>query len=95
MLEESVNQKIIEQGGNPLAMIVYPVDMDMMHDIKPLAASSHELRHEVAINVLTPSIAWASTFSTRLVDRHSTKREAGCKSNGLQRSKVALATVLW
>ena len=40
MLEESVTQKISEQGGNPLAMMVYPVDMDMTHDIKPLAASS-------------------------------------------------------
>jgi signal transduction histidine kinase len=40
MLEELVNQKIIEQGGNPLAMMVYPVDMEMTHDIKPLAASS-------------------------------------------------------
>jgi signal transduction histidine kinase len=40
MLEELVTQKLTEQGGNPLAMMVYPADMDMGHDAKPLAASS-------------------------------------------------------
>jgi signal transduction histidine kinase len=40
MLEESVNQKINEQGGNRLAMMVYPVDMEMGHEVKPLATSS-------------------------------------------------------
>jgi len=40
MLEESVTQKMSDQGGNPLAMIVYPSDVEMGHEIKPLAASS-------------------------------------------------------
>jgi len=40
MLEESVTKKMSEQGGNPLAMIVYPANMDMGHDLKPLATSS-------------------------------------------------------
>jgi signal transduction histidine kinase len=40
MLEEAVTQKITEQGGNQLAMMVYPVDMEMGHEIKPLATSS-------------------------------------------------------
>jgi signal transduction histidine kinase len=40
MLEESVTQKLSEQGGNPLAMIVYPASMDMGYDLKPLATSS-------------------------------------------------------
>ena len=39
MLEESVTQKMSDQGGNPLAMMVYPGDMDMGHELKPLAAS--------------------------------------------------------
>ena len=40
MLEESVTTKLTDQGGNPLAMMVYPADMDMGHEINPLAASS-------------------------------------------------------
>src|SRR6267378_1929184 len=40
MLEESVTQKINDQGGNRLAMMVYPGDMEMGHEVKPLAASS-------------------------------------------------------
>ena len=40
MLEESINQKLSEQGGNRLTMMVYPADMDMGHEVKPLAASS-------------------------------------------------------
>jgi signal transduction histidine kinase len=40
MLEESVNQKLSDQGGNSLAMMVYPADMDMGHELKPLAAST-------------------------------------------------------
>ena len=40
MLEEMVNQKLSDQGGNPLAMMVYPADMEMGHEIKPLAASA-------------------------------------------------------
>jgi signal transduction histidine kinase len=40
MLEELVTQKMSDQGGNPLAMMVYPADMDMGHEMKPLATSS-------------------------------------------------------
>jgi signal transduction histidine kinase len=40
MLEELVTQKSTDQGGNPLAMMVYPADMDMGHEIKPIAATS-------------------------------------------------------
>jgi signal transduction histidine kinase len=40
MLEESVATKLNDQGGNPLAMMIYPADMDMVHELKPLAASS-------------------------------------------------------
>lgn len=29
-----------DQGGNPLAMMIYPVEMDMGYQIKPLAATS-------------------------------------------------------
>ncbi len=39
MLEEAVAQKMSDQGGNPLAMMVYPVDMDSGYE-KPLAAST-------------------------------------------------------
>jgi signal transduction histidine kinase len=40
MLHELVAQKMSDQGGNPLAMMVYPPDMDMGHEVKPLAASA-------------------------------------------------------
>jgi signal transduction histidine kinase len=40
MLEESVTQKMSDQGGNPLAMMVYPVDMEMGNDVKPIATTS-------------------------------------------------------
>ena len=40
MLEELVNQKMSDQGGNRLAMMVYPADLDGGHEIKPLAAST-------------------------------------------------------
>src|SRR3989442_4287512 len=40
MLEESVTQKMNDQGGNRLTMMVYPVEMEMGHEVKPLAASS-------------------------------------------------------
>lgn len=40
MLEESANQKLTDQGGNPLALMVYPAEMDMGHDLKPLAVSA-------------------------------------------------------
>jgi len=40
MMEELVTQKMSDQGGNPLAMMVYPAEMDMGHEVKPLAATS-------------------------------------------------------
>ncbi|MDQ5843855.1 MAG: hypothetical protein M3539_00975, partial [Acidobacteriota bacterium] len=40
MLQESVNEKMTDQGGYPLAMMVYRADMDMGQDVKPLAAST-------------------------------------------------------
>ena len=40
MLEESVTQKLSDQGGNRLAMMVYPAEFEMGHEIKPLAASA-------------------------------------------------------
>ena len=39
MLAESVNQRINEQSANPTAMIIYPADPDMAHDLKPLAVT--------------------------------------------------------
>ncbi|HET6647299.1 MAG TPA: HAMP domain-containing sensor histidine kinase [Pyrinomonadaceae bacterium] len=38
MLDEAVTQKMSDQGGNKLAMVVYPVEMDMQ-EVKPLATS--------------------------------------------------------
>lgn len=40
MLEDLIAQKLADQGGNRLAMIVYPVDTDGGYDLKPLATSS-------------------------------------------------------
>lgn len=40
MLQELSTQKMSEQGGNPLALMVYPAEMDMGYDIQPLAASA-------------------------------------------------------
>ncbi len=40
MLEEMVGQKMVDQGGNKLAMMVYPAEMEMSHEMKPLAAST-------------------------------------------------------
>lgn len=40
VLQELASQRMTDQGGNPLAMMVYPIEMDMGHDIKPLAASA-------------------------------------------------------
>jgi signal transduction histidine kinase len=40
MLEEAANQKMSDQGGNPLALMVYPAEMDMGHEVKPLAVSA-------------------------------------------------------
>jgi len=40
MLDEQLTEKMTDQGGNPLAMMVYPADMEMGHEFKPLAASA-------------------------------------------------------
>src|SRR5205807_9035003 len=40
MLEESVNQKITDQGGNRIAMMICPADFEMGHEMKPIAASA-------------------------------------------------------
>jgi signal transduction histidine kinase len=40
MLEEQVTEKMSDQGGNPLAMMVYPAEMEMGPEAKPLATSS-------------------------------------------------------
>ena len=40
MLEESMRQKLTDQGGNPLAMSIYPADVDGMSDWKPMVVSS-------------------------------------------------------
>jgi signal transduction histidine kinase len=40
ILEELVAQKLTDQSGNRLVMIVYPSDVEMGSEIKPLAASS-------------------------------------------------------
>jgi signal transduction histidine kinase len=39
-LEEFVTKKVSDQGGNPLAMMVYSTDVESGHEIKPLAASA-------------------------------------------------------
>jgi len=41
-----------------------------------LPFSSHNFRHEMAITVLTPAIAKASTFSARPVDQDSSNYES-------------------
>ncbi len=40
MLDEQLTEKMTDQGGNPLAMMVYPADMEMGSEFKPLAASA-------------------------------------------------------
>src|SRR5436309_997274 len=40
MLEEMVNQKLSDQSGNQIAMMIYPAHLEMGHEIKPIAASS-------------------------------------------------------
>jgi signal transduction histidine kinase len=40
MLEESVSQKATEQGGNPLALVAYPAEMESSYHIKPISATS-------------------------------------------------------
>ena len=40
LLEEQVNQRTNEQGGNPLAMMIYPNNYDSDQELKPLAATA-------------------------------------------------------
>ena len=40
VLDEMVSQKSTDQGGNRLAMMIYPADMEMGKEIKPLAVSA-------------------------------------------------------
>jgi signal transduction histidine kinase len=40
MLDELIAQKQTDQGGNPLAMSVFPVESESAHELKPLAKSS-------------------------------------------------------
>jgi signal transduction histidine kinase len=40
MLEEQVKQKSSDQGGNPLAMMIYPADSEMGKEVKPIAATA-------------------------------------------------------
>jgi signal transduction histidine kinase len=40
ILDEMVSQKATDQGGNRLAMMIYPADMEMGKEIKPLAVSA-------------------------------------------------------
>ncbi|HSQ19572.1 MAG TPA: HAMP domain-containing sensor histidine kinase [Blastocatellia bacterium] len=40
MLAEQVNQRTAEQGGNPLAMMIFPSDMEGEHEMKPLATTA-------------------------------------------------------
>lgn len=40
VLEELTAQKLTEKGGNRVAIMVYPADVDSGHDTKPLAASA-------------------------------------------------------
>ncbi|HLA09456.1 MAG TPA: HAMP domain-containing sensor histidine kinase [Pyrinomonadaceae bacterium] len=40
MLKEAVSEKLAEQGGNRIAMNVFPVDPDGGHELKPLATSA-------------------------------------------------------
>lgn len=40
MLQELVSQKLTDQGGNPIAMAIYPAETEPGQDIKPLATSA-------------------------------------------------------
>jgi two-component sensor histidine kinase len=40
MLQDLATQKMNEEGGNQLAMMVYPTEMDMSYEAKPLATSA-------------------------------------------------------
>ncbi|HEY6118434.1 MAG TPA: HAMP domain-containing sensor histidine kinase [Pyrinomonadaceae bacterium] len=39
-IEELITQKLTDQGGNRLAMMVYPVEVEGAHEMKPLAVSA-------------------------------------------------------
>src|SRR5258707_9558427 len=39
-LDEQINQRLSEQSGNQIAMMIYPAESEMAHDIKPLAATA-------------------------------------------------------
>jgi signal transduction histidine kinase len=39
-LDEQVNQRLSEQSGSQIAMMIYPADSEMAHDMKPLAATA-------------------------------------------------------
>ena len=40
MLKELVTQKLVEEGGTPKAMMIYPTDFEMGREMKPLAVSA-------------------------------------------------------
>jgi signal transduction histidine kinase len=40
VLNEMATEKMSDQGGNPVAMMVYPVEMEMNQEAKPLATSA-------------------------------------------------------
>jgi signal transduction histidine kinase len=40
MLAEVMNDRMADQGGNPIAMMIYPGEFDMGHDMKPVAVSA-------------------------------------------------------
>src|SRR6266498_2262937 len=42
MLEELVTQKLVDQGGNRLAMVVYPSEPEAGHEVKPFATSTDQ-----------------------------------------------------
>ena len=39
-LDEQVNQKLNDQSGNQIAMVIYPADTEMGHEMKPLATTT-------------------------------------------------------
>jgi signal transduction histidine kinase len=40
VLKELVTQKVVEEGGNPLAIMIYSADSEMGREVKPLAATA-------------------------------------------------------
>src|SRR5258708_8563154 len=39
-LDEQDNQRLSEQSGSQIAMMIYPAESEMAHDMKPLAATA-------------------------------------------------------